>query len=512
MTLNWTGNPYIDIGLATILAYREIDEPGLLTSDDLTAIAQWIAYNYVRDPLKSFLTVAFTSNAWFAQPSFTPEKRAERGQLHVFGWRNPSLVTDMTEQCVFTGLPVASTALSDKLSAGRAARAQIPLTQGDEDINFYPNGNAGLPISGEALLCLQAFPLGCAKVQGRLLAVHASDPAITLAFARRFLRDNQVGVQIAQAAGSTKLRETPFTLGTALISTLLEVLGIGNDTQDELALPLSLTAYHLTNGQKPEIDIHHLPLGVTRFLQRANGARYGSAWNAVVQAAWQRDDPKPSKGKAKKAEITEAATTKADKPRRNYLYEDVLALPDNAAYFLRTYLLRKVIRSVRVSDQDPRQGYSSKADLKLISWDLTTLFLLEVMNMDKIRIEHIRQLGDRLAAYVQAENDRRFFRAFYGEMSYDIFRNRLIKADTDWVRHGQPPLITFEQFVEVFVENDDFARKDWKLARDLVLIRMIEQLHGNGWLAQHQDALPEEAPAEETADTLIETAAECLLF
>ena len=54
--------------------------------------------------------------------------------------------------------------MSDGLLAGRAARAQIPLTQGDVNINFFAYGDAWLPISGEVPLCLQAFPLGCAKV------------------------------------------------------------------------------------------------------------------------------------------------------------------------------------------------------------------------------------------------------------------------------------------------------------------------------------------------------------
>ena len=36
----------------------------------------------------------------------------------------------------------------------------------------------GVPVSGEALLCLQFFPMGCRKCGGRLLAIHSDNPDI----------------------------------------------------------------------------------------------------------------------------------------------------------------------------------------------------------------------------------------------------------------------------------------------------------------------------------------------
>jgi len=64
------------------------------------------------------------------------------------------------------------------------------------------------------------------------------------------------------------------------------------------------------------------------------------------------------------------------------------------------------------------------------------------------------------------------------------------------VKRGNPPFLTLDNYVSVFEEGEDLARVDWRLARDLVLIRMVEQLHANGWLGANEDALPE--PAEET--------------
>ncbi len=509
--LNWTGDPLVDIGMAVITAMSHKRDPSLLTEADLDGVADWIEENYVRDPLKSFLTVAFTSNAWFAQDAYNPDKKDPDGKYleaskrierkekrtlwatrHLRGWKTRPDPDANSERCVFTGLPVGADPLSGKLMNGRAGRAQIPLIQGDEDINFYPYGDPGLAISGEALLCLQAFPLGCAKVAGKLLAVHASDPDLTFEFAQKFLANNREKVQLAQAAGEKKLSESQHSYGTLLVETLVRIMQDSDQYANEETKNVSVTAYYLTNGQTPEIDIFHLPLGITRFLIRANGASYKPLWNSIVQAAWQRQVVKTNK-KGVKKEDTQATFV----PYKNYVYEDLLKLPDGAARFLRNYFLRNVSRAARLYDDDPRKDYSTRREVNLVSWSLTTLFLQEVMNMEKSRVEHIRVLGDRLADYVSSENDRKFFRRFFEEQQYNLFRNAIIKADTAAVRHGNPPLISFDQFIEIFEDGDEIARSDWRLARDLVLIRMIEQLYTTGWLATNVDALPDASSEEE---------------
>ena len=122
--------------------------------------------------------------------------------------------------------------------------------------------------------------------------------------------------------------------------------------------------------------------------------------------------------------------------------------------------------------------------------------------MDKERVEQIRALGDVLAAYVSSQNDRRFFRQFFTEQNYGYFRTALIKANLAHVKRGNPPLITLDPYIAVFEEGNELARPDWRLARDLVLIRMVEQLYEQGWLGSNVDVIPE--PAEETASDKLE--------
>ncbi len=116
--------------------------------------------------------------------------------------------------------------------------------------------------------------------------------------------------------------------------------------------------------------------------------------------------------------------------------------------------------------------------------------------MDAERIQQIRAFGDELATYIVGQNDRRFFRSFYTETRYDYLRNSIIKASMSQVKAGNPPLINLDDYLGVFEESDELVRVNWRLARDLVLIRLIEQLYTKGWFEKNTDAFPEIEDAE----------------
>ena len=285
----------------------------------------------------------------------------------------------------------------DELPPGRAYRQHIPLITGENTINFSPWGDPGLPISGEALLCLQFFPMGCRKCQGKLLAIHSDNPEIILMAARKALEENIRAISLAIALGETKLNDAPATAQTLLIDTLLDI-----DRQRELQhkafQPFSVTAYHLTNGKSSPLDersgplkIYPLPLNIVRFLLMFNHPDYHDGWKELIRRGWEK--PKPSKA-IKEGE--ESKTTTTNERRRNYSHEDIFRLPENARNFVRMYLLR--IPRHNTTQVDPRSSYNPRKEVNLVSWQLTNLFLREVMHMEKERIEEIRKLGDRLAA------------------------------------------------------------------------------------------------------------------
>ncbi|NPV08288.1 MAG: type I-B CRISPR-associated protein Cas8b1/Cst1 [Anaerolineae bacterium] len=474
--LRYTGHPLYDVGVATITAFAGKRDPADLVESDLEAIATYMAREYVRQPLKSFLTVAFP-NSGFTQPAFekTPERRHAYAQS-VLGAYGALPLDD--ETCIFTGEPAAAVIFKDRddVPPGRAFRQHIPLLTGEGVINFHPYGDAGVPVSGTAMLALQALPLGSAKVGGRLLAVHSDNEEIIYHFAASFLEENRRLIQLAQAEGSTKMPEPRLSYRTLLIATLLNAQRMQREAVASEE-PFSITAYHLTNsGQGADLSMYHLPSQVVSFLAEMFTAKYRGKWQTIVNRAWER----PGRGAGEDFE-----------PGRNYLYEDLFGLPDNARFFVRTYLLREAAQYARGRAQDPRGEYSLAEEAGMVSWDITERFLRRIMNVDKERIEQIRALGDRLAEYISSENDRGFFRGFFTEQRYPYFRNLLVKANLQSVRRGHPPLVTLEPYIQVFEEGDELAQADWRLARDLVLIRMVERLYEAGWLGQNRETLTE---------------------
>jgi CRISPR-associated protein Cst1 len=489
--ITYTGHPFVDTGFAVITAFVRKRRFADLIDDDFQQIADYIEANYVRQPLRSFLTVAFTSNAWFAQPAFnpdrsnlSPEKQAEAREKrqywadrHLRQWRQSAAGL---ETCLFTGLPAAGLELSQKLQPGRVGRAQMPLLQGDDAINFFINGDPGLPMAAEAILALQAMPLGCAKVGGGLLAVHCDDEALTIAFATRFLQRNLNDVAKAQASGEEKLPGSPRSLKTLLVETLTEILIRQTQEEERRARRPMITAYYFNNGQSPFLEIYHLPLQITGFLLAVHTPAYRAIWNELVQRGWQRAGTPGKRGKG-------VATIE---PHFNYLYEDLFTLPAQAARFVRTYFLR--IPDLRRSADDPRREYSPQREADLVSWPLVELFVQEVLLMTDDRVAKLKELGDKLADYTRSQGGKRFFRQFFVEQRSDYFLSLLNKANIDYTRYkrGQETLFDLDSFLTIFMEGDEVLRKDWRLMRDLVLIRMVEQLRD--WIAGNPDAIPAE--------------------
>jgi CRISPR-associated protein Cst1 len=468
--LKYTGHPLVDVGLATIAAFVGKDDPSDLIDADLDQVADYIGQHYTCKPLQGFIHGAVFPNSGYTNPGIKGERRGYYGPVLYSYQEEP---TEDMGSCVVCGAP----------SQHRIARDYFPLLTGRDVINFYPWGDSGLPICGRCLLSVQAYPLGSG---GLMLVVHSDNDDLIYHFAKEFLEFNRTAIHLAQLAGDKKLLGAKYSYRTLLIDTLLRASHMQCTEKEDERL-FSVTAYLLSNsGQKPSLEIYHLPLEMIGFLREMKTADYRDQWNAIVHRAW---EVAPQKKGGKKGD-------EPFQPRRNWLYEDLFKLPDNAQVFLRTYFLREALRYARAEQGDPRGGYSLKDEAGLVSWKVTAKFLRRILHMENERVEQIRTMGDRLADYVSSQNDRRFFREFYTVQRYDHFRTALIKANLAHVKRGNPPIITLDPYIEVFEEGDELAHSDWRLARDLVLIRMVERLYAQGWLGQNVDVIADSTEEE----------------
>lgn len=489
--LHFTGHPLVDVGVATVTAFSEKERPEDVTEQDLDSMAEFIVNNYVSELMMPYLSSTFTKNAVYIQNVWTPAQRREKS-IELLSCRKAA------QDPQVAGLPCF---ISGEPATRIAYRQHVPMLTGMNTLNFFPAGLGGLPISGKYLFCLQALPLGCRRCVGKLLAVHSPDDAeLTIGFAREFLKDNRRILLMGRVSEEDKYLDAKVPK-TMILRTFLEIEDERQFSKINEITPC-VSVYHLTNdGRDPQIDIFHLPSEVVSFLRFARSEAARSSWQKIESRAWQLLDVAAPKKKKKGSEavaeeVKPLAPEKQPKETaRNFLYEDLFSLPQNAKKFLRTYFLRRAIR--HAGNLDPRSEYRIVQDLDLISWELTSRFLQEIMGMEQSRINAIREFADKLATYVATENDRSFFQRFNRLGRYGELRVLLIKASNSRVKRGLAPIVDFDEFVEIFESVDGPERSDWNLARDLIMIRLIQQLHKQSWFGGKEDLLePEEEPAE----------------
>lgn len=515
LDLDYTGHPLFDVGLATVVAYADgnKEHPRELEEADLEKAAAFIEEYYTQQPLTSFLTTSLM-NSDFTQPAYehNPERRRAYARLvaRSFG----DYVPKSQEVCVFTGKPALGHSLSlkrdkagrEELPPGRAFRQHIPLITGEGIINFSPGGDHGVPISGEALLCLQFFPMGCLKCAGRLLAIHSDNPDILLDAARAALEKNIKALSLVQTGEETKLPDVSSSAPALLIETIITFTERQERAQ-RMQRPYSVTAYHLTNSgqssaldeKSPPLRIYQLPLQIIHFLRVAVHPDYRATWNRLVWRGWamSRSAKKPQKASTEGGgNGEEGGNAERNRKRgRNLFYSDLFLLPDRGRAFVRRHFwLPRGILALLDGEKSQSKGTEKGGGTNYIAWKFIALFLQEVLFMEKARIEAIRTLGERLAQYVKETGDQGFLNDFYSQQRGDYFRNVLLRAARKAGNRNDTPLFRFDDFCTVFLSYDgEEALFDWKFARDLLFLRMLEWFYDNDDQAQNRmNALPAE--------------------
>ncbi|MBK8252409.1 MAG: hypothetical protein IPK82_07035 [Polyangiaceae bacterium] len=340
-------------------------------------------------------------------------------------------------------------------------------------LNFTPAAQGGLPVAGWVLTAMHAFAFGARRCVGRALAVHSDDPDLTLLFARAAVEFNRLQASLASVAAEGKYPDAKAGQ-TLVIATLRDAFRKRVEGERNHR-PASLTVYHLTNsGQGPDISLYELDGRVVRFLARAESARFRNEWNALVAQAWRREKVVEGKGKAKSERfITPAAPDPA--VIKNTLYDDLFQLPLQVSRFVKTHFLGRVDEALHKNREDPRTQKRLRALQSTHKWPLVELFLEEIVAMDKARIETLRTVGDRIAARIQ-RGDRDLLRSLLQASKYAGLRTRLIKSSALEVKAGRQPLLTFDEFIQIFEEAEDVPYRDWSLARDLLCLRVLEGL------------------------------------
>lgn len=500
--LQRTGFVLPDVGLFTMAALVHESNPANLTSAHLDEVAD-VLEDFFAKPLGKYIagSLAFTTNGGFTQPSWNKEhfqhKRKAYADFILRGHQNRDLGPVLAvldegkteyQDMVLRGIPNAPRcAFTGKEAYLRVNRDMLPMFNGRGIINFSPRGESGIPVSAEILLALHAMPLGCLITQGALLAVESDDSALMFAYVRENLNLNKEFSQMAHLEKVPNWSSYKTRLMDVLVKAQKDASPQAVEDSNFKRSP-SLTAYHFSNyGASPRLQIYPLASNVVGFISTVNHGRLSPAWKQIVSRAWHEEKTLGEELQSPAPKITQ----------RNFIYEDLFDLPEGTRRFIRTYLFRQRLIE-HTFKTDPRKTYSLKAEQDLVSWDLTDFFLRRIMLMQKDRVESIRYLADRLADHIHKNRDKRLLRDLYMVRRYWQFRNILLRACKN--NQESEPLCPFDTYIKIFEEDQDFERPDWGLARDLLLIRIFEQLQQSPEWHEVVAVLEGEEEPEEISD------------
>lgn len=435
-----TGHPFIDIGLATLAALAGVRTIEALSQSDLQHDAERLTYWYSsHNGARNYISTVFT-NSHFTQPSMSQEQREAYADRYLFAFSRDHAAADGEERCVF---------FQELAAVERAYRQHVPLLNGERISNFSGMGRDGLPVSGLALLALHALPLGCLKCGGRLLGFHqqTAEPGasnLQLPLVRNIYKLNEQALSMLPADEPGKF---PDFGGRARLRYVTQVINARQNIANRGASLDYITGYYFTNyGASAEMTILRLDHTVMSFINRVL-LEASDSWNRAVFLGWQR---------GKKGELESDDDSRIANSRRNFVYEELFNLPA----YTSTRRFLKLLKTVR-------------------NWQLIAIFLEEILLMEQERIDVYRRLGDLMTEYaLNYENQPlSFFYKFSRAKNYTVLRGEIKSAAEKMYKKGTDTvLFTYDDFIAAF-EHPSERYSQWKLASDLIAIRMLENLH-----------------------------------
>lgn len=435
--LRYTGHPLVDVGVATGTAFSHKQRPEDVTVDDLTAIADYLKdiYCHIKS-IQNFISTIFLNSA-FVQHAKSLEEKQQYADSVLYAFQEDTPILE-GEQCIF---------FPEKPAVLYAHRQFMPLLNGSGIANFSPLGASGIPISGVALLVIHIMPLGCMKC-GNLLSFHqlrgmSDGQDMTVILARQALEKNRAAILDMRLDPEKELPNYGSYKKTRYIEALLQAQ---QSTQRRKANWQNITGYYFTNyGPKPDLQLVRLDNAVADFVHTAQQDA-SQAWNRSVYATWQR----PKGEEAISPDETNTHTW------RNYLYEALFDLPQNARRFL---------------------GHLEQGR----DWQLIAIFLRKVLLMEQERIETYKMLGDLLGDYLLGYEAPAlgFYHKFARADKYFKLRDAIRSAEEKMMKAGEAaPIFTLERFVLAF-ETPSEGYRDWRLGRDLIAMRIREIIFQN---------------------------------
>lgn len=200
----FTGNPFVDAGIAGMCAAAEVSCPEQLDQQAIEHAVKTLLQVMTsesafvkKEPYKVFATstmAAIFPNSPHPQPSYpTPAKKSEKYQERIQEYL--SAMQEKDAQAAETCFACGGTA------SCRVGLDRFPLIGSDKDrLNFHPMLGQGHPICGFCALAVQFLPFSLLQTRaegGRLWFLHTLEAGLAIAVARDFTFKAMMGQMAA---------------------------------------------------------------------------------------------------------------------------------------------------------------------------------------------------------------------------------------------------------------------------------------------------------------------------
>ncbi len=325
------------------------------------------------------------------------------------------------------------------------------------------------------------------------MVIHADDRNLLRAIVQEWVQTVQRGIHLSKLDQEQTIAPPKSALVKTLVDLERKRLRLGSDETRRYFG--SVTLYHFSNsGQGPSIEVYPLPAPILTFITESQTAEYYLAWNEIKRRYW-------PKSKAKKGQPSVAGEEPPPEQQgglSNRFYNDLFGLPGNAKYFVRTYFFGTMRALVKSSGGLDGQRQVFKIAQITPLWQLTELFLQEVLTLRTERIEDIKELGTRLADIVMS-NSPLYRRILQTRRNWSDIRRLLRAISRQETALNRAPVVTLDQFLSIFEMGEDTEYADWALAWDLVIIKLMEELYKRDFFNKHPEVADIEPEDEDAA-------------
>jgi CRISPR-associated protein Cst1 len=430
------GDPFVDAGLVAIrlLAGKEIDS---CSNVDLEKISGELIELYLTPAWSKEIQSIFP-NSTYIQSARKYDKQGKSKNFLLELIQGVNGLAHNKDHCLFCGRHTFS--MKDNKPF---FKTQVPLVGSSDFLNFFPSFGNGVGICARCALALQFSPILFYKVGGKPTCVSFSRKQALEEYGKECVdqvRKNKLLGKYGNKESSGLFDEGYKSPQTALFH-LADKVWLQYKKMGYLSKSDEIVIYKLDNyNQNPRgIEVFKLPNNVFNFVIHLNDSpEYREIWQILLRKYYSREEEAGGEGKSGKT--------------KNKIFE---------------YLVR---------NESILWAFRDKENKKVtVPWEIVEYYVEKVRNMNKQRIESIKNLGDKIAECVKETNNKKRVNGIVSARDFPAFRNQLGLVAKDWQKlRKEKSMLTFEEYVSALNLENGYG---WKEVQDLITIRLFEKLH-----------------------------------